>query len=181
MPVTESWYPVLSHFLCSVEKNTGMPPQPLDAAPPSRPSTDSNDDTKPKALPKGVVLGPDGKPYVHHITAECVQWPTDLAVAAALAPQWHPGCKWPSKPTPRPRQPQQARPQAAQQHLSNHRPTAPQTSSSWDVRPGLSYTPWRPATRSHLRQHSRAKRGSSSACSVRCIRVGSAQATSRRG
>ncbi|KAI9658706.1 MAG: hypothetical protein M1821_002266 [Bathelium mastoideum] len=40
-----------------------MPPQPLDATPPqSSPSPSSSDDTAPKKLPKGVVLGPDGKP-----------------------------------------------------------------------------------------------------------------------
>jgi len=60
MPVTENPYPVLSHFLCSVEKNTGMPPQPLDSA---SQKTINDDDSKPKQLPKGVVLGPDGKPY----------------------------------------------------------------------------------------------------------------------
>ena len=62
MPVTETQYPVLSHFLCSVEKNTGMPPLPIDSA--SQKSTD-DDATKPKQLPKGVVLGPDGKPYIY--------------------------------------------------------------------------------------------------------------------
>ena len=33
MPLTESPYPILSHFLCAVENVTGMPPQPLDATP----------------------------------------------------------------------------------------------------------------------------------------------------
>jgi len=60
MPITETQYPVLSHFLCSVEKNTGMPPLPLGST--SQTSTDN--DSTPKQLPKGVVLGPDGKPYV---------------------------------------------------------------------------------------------------------------------
>lgn len=61
MPVTENPYPVLSHFLCSVEKNTGMPPQPL-AAPEHEVDKAKDGDVKPKQLPKGVVLGPDGKP-----------------------------------------------------------------------------------------------------------------------
>ncbi|KAF2152466.1 hypothetical protein K461DRAFT_278696 [Myriangium duriaei CBS 260.36] len=55
MPVTETPYPILSHFLCSVQSNTGMPANPVD--PPLPPA---DDDKKP--LPKGVVLGPDGKP-----------------------------------------------------------------------------------------------------------------------
>jgi FAD-linked sulfhydryl oxidase len=40
-----------------------MPPQPLDATPEQRAQVDEEDRT-PKQLPKGVVLGPDGKPYV---------------------------------------------------------------------------------------------------------------------
>ena len=61
MPITEVQVPILSQFLCSVEKNTGMPPQPLDATPEQRARAEENGDSKP--LPKGVVLGPDGKPY----------------------------------------------------------------------------------------------------------------------
>ena len=44
-----------------------MPPQPLDATPSQliqAPKRQDEDDRKPKQLPKGVVLGPDGKPYV---------------------------------------------------------------------------------------------------------------------
>lgn len=60
MPVTSIWYPILSQFLCAVEKSTGMPAQPLDADKPGR--EDHVTDSQPKKLPKGVVLGPDGKP-----------------------------------------------------------------------------------------------------------------------
>lgn len=56
MPLTESQYPILSHFLCSVQHNTGMPANPADTA---ASSVDANTDVP---LPKGVVLGPDGKP-----------------------------------------------------------------------------------------------------------------------
>jgi FAD-linked sulfhydryl oxidase len=63
MPVTEIPYPILSQFGCAVTKTTGMPPQPLDATPEQRAQVDEEDRT-PKQLPKGVVLGPDGKPYV---------------------------------------------------------------------------------------------------------------------
>ncbi|OJD30549.1 fad dependent sulfhydryl oxidase [Diplodia corticola] len=55
--------PILSQFLCVVESRTGMPAQPLDA--PSQGSNNSDSDAHadaPKKLPKGVVLGPDGKP-----------------------------------------------------------------------------------------------------------------------
>lgn len=66
MPVTSLEVPILSQFLCVVESRTGMPAQPLDTSL-SRGSNNSNDDTQagadaPKKLPKGVVLGPDGKP-----------------------------------------------------------------------------------------------------------------------
>lgn len=62
MPITEIPYPILSQFGCAVTKTTGMPPQPLDATPEQKAQVDEEDRT-PKQLPKGVVLGPDGKPY----------------------------------------------------------------------------------------------------------------------
>lgn len=45
-----------------------MPPQPLDATPEQlarAQQKQQDDDGRPKQLPKGVVLGPDGKPYGH--------------------------------------------------------------------------------------------------------------------
>ncbi|WPH00296.1 ERV/ALR sulfhydryl oxidase domain-containing protein [Acrodontium crateriforme] len=65
MPTTEIEYPVLQHFLCIAESRTGMPVQPTDVAPeqPLRAQQkQQEDDATPKQLPKGVVLGPDGKP-----------------------------------------------------------------------------------------------------------------------
>lgn len=64
MPVTETPFPILSHFICAVVNVTGMPPQPLDATPEqaSRVEKIGDDDSRPKQLPKGVVLGKDGKP-----------------------------------------------------------------------------------------------------------------------
>jgi hypothetical protein len=62
MPITELFYPVLSRFLCAVEMTTGLPAQPLDAPPEQRQRVEEDEK---KVLPKGVVLGPDGKPYVH--------------------------------------------------------------------------------------------------------------------
>jgi len=41
-----------------------MPAQPLDATPEQLAKAEQNVDDKSKPLPKGVVLGPDGKPYV---------------------------------------------------------------------------------------------------------------------
>jgi len=68
MPITQIPYPILSQFGCAVTKTTGMPPQPLDATPAQKAQVDEEDRT-PKQLPKGVVLGPDGKPYVkQHLT-----------------------------------------------------------------------------------------------------------------
>lgn len=64
MPVTETPFPILIHFLCAVVNVTGMPLQPLDATPEqaSRAEKAGDEDTTAKKLPKGVVLGPDGKP-----------------------------------------------------------------------------------------------------------------------
>ncbi|TKX21637.1 mitochondrial FAD-linked sulfhydryl oxidase ERV1 [Elsinoe australis] len=59
MPVTETYYPILSHFLCSVQKTTGMPAAPVETP---HDSTSDGQDIKAQPLPKGVVLGPDGKP-----------------------------------------------------------------------------------------------------------------------
>jgi hypothetical protein len=61
MPITELYLPVLSRFLCAVEMTTGLPPQPLDATPEQLQRVEQQENEK-KALPKGVVLGPDGKP-----------------------------------------------------------------------------------------------------------------------
>lgn len=71
MPVTQIEFPILQSFFCVVEGVTGMPPQPLDASPEQverqqqreRQDEQSVGGSKPK-MPKGVVLGPDGKPYV---------------------------------------------------------------------------------------------------------------------
>lgn len=52
-------FPILTRFFCTVEMATGLPPQPLDATP-EQLANAQGDGSKP--LPKGVVLGPDGKP-----------------------------------------------------------------------------------------------------------------------
>jgi len=62
MPVTESPFPLLSHFIRVVEQTTGMPPQPLTSSPDPEVEKSKDKTLKPKQLPKGVVLGPDGKP-----------------------------------------------------------------------------------------------------------------------
>jgi len=64
MPLTGFDIPILQYFLCLVEKRTGMPAQPLDVTPKQRARAEQepNEDARPKQLPKGVVLGPDGKP-----------------------------------------------------------------------------------------------------------------------
>lgn len=63
MPITELYLPILSRFLCAVEMTTGLPAQPLDAPVEQRQRVEQEDEKK--QLPKGVVLGPDGKPCVH--------------------------------------------------------------------------------------------------------------------
>ncbi|KAK4903295.1 Flavin-linked sulfhydryl oxidase of the mitochondrial IMS [Elasticomyces elasticus] len=65
MPLTEIDYPILQHFLCVVESRTGMPAQPLDATPEQLAKAgQKQDEENNKPLPKGVVLGPDGKPLI---------------------------------------------------------------------------------------------------------------------
>jgi mitochondrial FAD-linked sulfhydryl oxidase len=65
MPTTQIDFPILQSFFCVVENTTGMPPQPLDATPQQlqQLGQKQDEDRKSKQLPKGVVLGPDGKPY----------------------------------------------------------------------------------------------------------------------
>ena len=68
MPVTQIEFPILQSFFCVVANTTGLPPQPLDASTPKQlkmleeRERERQQDARP--LPKGVVLGPDGKPYV---------------------------------------------------------------------------------------------------------------------
>lgn len=71
MPLTFTEYPILARFLCAVGTTTGMPAQPLDASRSAAQGSNNDDDNDattqahvdaPKKLPKGVVLGPDGKP-----------------------------------------------------------------------------------------------------------------------
>lgn len=58
MPLTWTEVPILSQFLFSVKRTTGEPimPEPL---PEQAPQTEK---AQSKPLPKGVVLGKDGKP-----------------------------------------------------------------------------------------------------------------------
>jgi hypothetical protein len=60
MPVTSTEYPVLLQFACVVEKSTGAPMNPAAATTPAADGQQDRD--TPKTLPKGVVLGKDGKP-----------------------------------------------------------------------------------------------------------------------
>lgn len=65
MPTTGLDHPILSFFLCSVENTTGMPAQPLEATQEQRASVAQKEEEtagRAQSLPKGVVLGPDGKP-----------------------------------------------------------------------------------------------------------------------
>lgn len=63
MPLTQLPYPIVFQFLCTVQKTTGMPANPLDA----ETKVDGSADSAPKPLLKGVVLGPDGRPYASFI------------------------------------------------------------------------------------------------------------------
>ncbi|KAB8345839.1 hypothetical protein FH972_022894 [Carpinus fangiana] len=65
MPVSATELPILIQFFCVVEKRTGMsvaPPVSGSDSSSTKPSNADGQDLTPKALPKGVVLGKDGKP-----------------------------------------------------------------------------------------------------------------------
>ncbi|KAF2770439.1 hypothetical protein EJ03DRAFT_388868 [Teratosphaeria nubilosa] len=75
MPLTEFEFPILQTFFCTVEKRTGLPAQPLEATEEqverAREMENSGqqaqgrkaeEEQTPKGIPKGVVLGADGKP-----------------------------------------------------------------------------------------------------------------------
>ena len=81
MPVTSTEVPILSQFLCIVTSNRSDPKdaikdaamsashEPVSTPPAGDESRDERPEVKlardaPKKLPKGVVLGKDGKPYV---------------------------------------------------------------------------------------------------------------------
>ena len=57
MPVTQLQFPILPYFLCVVESRTGESAQPTVPM-----SAEQQQEGAPKPLPKGMVLGPDGKP-----------------------------------------------------------------------------------------------------------------------
>ena len=57
MPLTQIQFPILPYFLCVVESRTGMPAQPTMPM-----SAEQQQGDAPKPLPKGMILGPDGKP-----------------------------------------------------------------------------------------------------------------------
>lgn len=63
MPVSNTEAPVLAHFLCVVSSrlSQGMPMQANQQKDGASRGVDSAEIT-PKQLPKGVVLGKDGKP-----------------------------------------------------------------------------------------------------------------------
>lgn len=63
MPVTKTEWPILVQFLCTVQNTTGMPLLDSDAEQKQQQQQPVNTtNNTPKRLPKGVVLGPDGKP-----------------------------------------------------------------------------------------------------------------------
>lgn len=64
MSLTELDFTILQKFFCAIERRTGMPAQPLDATPEQIAMAEQKQSDQTKPLLKGVVLGPDGKPYV---------------------------------------------------------------------------------------------------------------------
>lgn len=65
MPVTKTEVPILSQFIHAVHTSDKMQAQP-QPPPENDRKTDASganvDDLTPKKLPKGIVLGKDGKP-----------------------------------------------------------------------------------------------------------------------
>lgn len=59
MLLTEFFYPILWQLFCALDKRTGLPVMPVD-----RDATPQDGGEGEKKLPPGIVLGPDGKPYV---------------------------------------------------------------------------------------------------------------------
>ena len=88
MPITQIQLPILQFFFCAVESQTGMPPQPLDATPSqlAQAQQKQNNNDRPKQIPKGVVLGPDGKPYVGARHTESERVANDVQDAAHAHP-----------------------------------------------------------------------------------------------
>lgn len=83
MPITQIDFPILQRFFCAVQSSEGMVSQPIDSA--AHQLVDKQDeDKRPKQLPKGVVLGPDGKPC-----RSC----TSFASWAAMTKQQNPQTK----------------------------------------------------------------------------------------
>ncbi|KAI6812113.1 hypothetical protein KC367_g1244 [Hortaea werneckii] len=66
MGVTDFEFPILQHFFCVLEKRTGIPAQPLTPMAEeqlrAKQQRLEEQDGQKAPLPKGVVLGPDGKP-----------------------------------------------------------------------------------------------------------------------
>lgn len=65
MDITDFEFPILQSFFCLVEKRSGRPVQPLTPMAEEQLKVRQEreeQDGKPATLPKGVVLGPDGKP-----------------------------------------------------------------------------------------------------------------------
>lgn len=62
MPLTWTDLPILSQFLWSVKDNTGSPVMPQDGQATQPKHKEQVENPRPQDLPKGVVLGKDGKP-----------------------------------------------------------------------------------------------------------------------
>ena len=83
MGVIDFEYPILQHFFCLVEKRTGIPAQPLEPEAQARVMAEQQqreEEGKERVLPKGVVLGPDGKPYALSVSYTHLTLPTKRIV-----------------------------------------------------------------------------------------------------
>ncbi|CAK3903960.1 mitochondrial FAD-linked sulfhydryl oxidase ERV1-like [Lecanosticta acicola] len=82
MPITQLDFPILLSFNCAVQKMTGA-----DAAGQQQPQQDATGGGS-IPLPKGVVLGPDGKPC--RTCTSSAQWRTMMGQAAKAPPKPQP-------------------------------------------------------------------------------------------
>ena len=72
MTTTFQEFPVLTRFFCAVETQTRTGMSNLRAEKQDDTSTIAAVDQTPKKLPKGIVLGPDGKPFVTLTPFTCI-------------------------------------------------------------------------------------------------------------
>ncbi|OTA34830.1 hypothetical protein BTJ68_05402 [Hortaea werneckii EXF-2000] len=175
MGLTDFEFPILQHFFCVLEKRTGIPAQPLTpmaeeqlrARQQQQQQEDANGQKAP--LPKGMVLGPDGKPC-----RSCTSFASMRAMARSSSSSSPQQQQQQQPPTSTPTAPSTTFPD--QPH-----PTVPPTSTNSAAAPGPSCTPSQPPTPTNPPPPTNKKPNNSSPFSPNSIPAGSAPTTSGPG